>query len=56
MAAKLGLEQQTVKKWRRRFMEQRGAGLRDEPRTIEDARIEAVIVRTLESCAEHATH
>ncbi|WFU45253.1 hypothetical protein QA640_37765 [Bradyrhizobium sp. CB82] len=41
-------------------MEQRIAGLHDEPRsggrTIDDARIEAVIVRTLESCPENATH
>jgi transposase len=52
VAAKLGLERGTVGKWRRRFVEQRVAGLHDEPRsgaprTIDDARIEAVIVRTL---------
>jgi Homeodomain-like domain len=51
----------SVGKWRRRFMEQRVAGLHDEPRsgaprTIDDARIEDVIVRTLESCPENATH
>jgi transposase len=61
VAAKLGRDRQTVGKWRRRFMEQRVAGLHDEPRsgaprTIDDARIEAVIVRTLESCPENATH
>jgi len=61
VATKLGLDRQTVGKWRRRFMEQRVAGLHDEPRsgaprTIDDARIEAVIVRTLESCPENATH
>ncbi|MDA9483387.1 endonuclease DDE [Bradyrhizobium sp. CCBAU 11445] len=61
VAAKLGLDRQTVGKWRRRFTEQRVAGLHDEPRsgaprTIDDARIEAVIVRTLESCPENATH
>jgi hypothetical protein len=44
----------TVGKWRRRFAERRLEGLRDEPRsgtprTVEDARIEAVIVRTLET-------
>ncbi|MEY9460371.1 hypothetical protein ABH973_000784 [Bradyrhizobium ottawaense] len=44
-----------------RFVEQRVAGRHDEPRsggprTIDDARIEAVIVRTLESCPENATH
>src|SRR4051812_17523989 len=52
VAARLGLDRQTVGKWRRRFLEHRLDGLRDEPRsgtprTIEDARIEAVIVRTL---------
>lgn len=61
VAAKLGLGRQTVGKWRRRFIEQRVAGLHDEPRsgaprTINDARIEAVIVRTLESCPENAIH
>src|SRR6516165_4768733 len=61
VAAKLGLDRQTVGKWRRRFVEHRVAGLHDEPRsgaprTIDDARIEAVIVRTLESCPENATH
>ena len=50
MAAKLGLDRQTVGKWRRRFMEQRVAGCATSrasgaPRTIDDARIEAVIVR-----------
>ncbi|WP_439397031.1 IS630 family transposase [Bradyrhizobium sp. PMVTL-01] len=60
VAAKLDLERGTVGKWRR-FVEQRVAGLHDEPRsgaprTINDARIEAVIVRTLESCPENATH
>ncbi|MCP3475755.1 helix-turn-helix domain-containing protein [Bradyrhizobium sp. CCGUVB1N3] len=61
VTAKLGLDRQTLGKWRRRFMEQRVAGLHDEPRsgaprTIDDARIEAVIVRTLESWPESATH
>jgi len=61
VAAKLGLERGTVGKWRQRFVEQSVAGLHDEPRsgaprTIDDARIEAVIVRTLESCPENATH
>src|SRR5690606_2276414 len=60
VAAQLGLERQTVGKWRRRFIEQRGEGLRDgrrsgAPRTIEDARIEAVSVRALESLADGAT-
>jgi transposase len=55
------LDRQTVGKWRRRFVEHRVDGLRDEPRsgaprTIDDARIEAVIVRTLESLPPDATH
>ena len=61
VAAKLGLDRQTVGKWRRRFVERRVDGLHDEPRsgaprTIDDARIEAVIVKTLENCPENATH
>jgi transposase len=61
IAARLGLDRQTVGKWRRRFLEHRLDGLRDEPRsgtprTIDDARIEAVIVRTLESVPPDATH
>jgi transposase len=61
VAAQLGLDKKTVSKWRRRFVEQRIDGLHDQPRsgaprTIEDARIEAVIVRTLESLPEGATH
>jgi transposase len=61
IAARLGLDRQTVGKWRRRFLEHRLDGLRDEPRsgtprTIEDARIEAVIVRTLETLPPDATH
>lgn len=61
VAARLGLDRQTVGKWRRRFIEQRMDGLHDEPRsgtprTIDDARIEAVIVRTLESLPPDATH
>ncbi|WP_246709738.1 helix-turn-helix domain-containing protein [Bradyrhizobium sp. 6(2017)] len=61
VAAKLGLGRSTVGKWRRRFVEQRVDGLHDEPRsgaprTVDDVRIEAMIVRTLESCPENATH
>jgi transposase len=61
VAADLRIDQTTVGKWRRRFAEQRMDGLQDEPRsgtprTIEDARIEAVIVRTLESLPPDATH
>src|SRR5271154_3728461 len=61
IAAKLGLDKTTVGKWRRRFVEQRVDGLRDEPRsgaprTIADERIEAIIVQTLESLPADATH
>jgi transposase len=61
VAADLQIDQTTVGKWRRRFAEHRIDGLRDEPRsgtprTIDDARIEAVIVRTLESVPTDATH
>jgi transposase len=61
VAADLQIDQTTVGKWRRRFAEHRIDGLRDEPRsgtprTIDDARVEAVIVRTLESVPADATH
>jgi transposase len=61
VAARLAVDPETVSKWRRRFAEHRLEGLRDEPRsgtprTIEDARIEAVIVRTLETVPADATH
>src|SRR5580658_7757746 len=61
VATRLHVDQGTVGKWRRRFAEQRLDGLRDEPRsgaprTVDDARIEAVIVRTLESTPSAATH
>jgi transposase len=61
VAARLGIDPDTVSKWRRRFAEHRLEGLWDEPRsgtprTIEDARIEAVIVRTLETKPADATH
>ena len=61
VAARLRIAKGTVGKWRRRFVEHRLDGLRDEPRsgaprTIEDAHIEAVIVKTLESVPANATH
>src|SRR5690606_30304152 len=48
-------------KWRKRFMAKRLEGLHDEPRpgtprTITDDRVEAVIVRTLETKPPDATH
>jgi transposase len=61
VAARLRVAKGTVGKWRRRFVAHRLDGLHDElrsgaPRTIEDVRIEAVIVKTLESAPENATH
>jgi transposase len=51
----------TVGKWRRRFIADRVAGLMDEPRPgaprqVTDEQVEDVIVRTLESTPEGATH
>lgn len=52
---------QTVSKWRARFVEQRLDGLLDAPRpgaprSIDDARVDAVIAKTLESVPAGATH
>jgi transposase len=52
---------QTVWKWRRRFVERGLDGLLDEPRPgvprkIDDAKVESVIVQTLESQPPGATH
>jgi transposase len=51
----------TVGKWRSRFIEDRVTGLMDEPRPgaprkITDEQVEDVIVRTLETTPEGATH
>jgi transposase len=61
VAAELRVTPQTVGKWRRRFVRERLAGLSDEyrsgsPRTVSDAVVEEVIVRTLETQPAHATH
>lgn len=61
VAARLRVAPQTVSKWRARFVEQRLDGLLHAPRpgaprTIDDARVDAVIVRTLESAPAGATH
>jgi transposase len=61
VADRLGINQATVGKWRRRFVADRLDGLFDEPRpgaprTITDDMVEAVIVKTLEEKPKDATH
>lgn len=61
VAARQRVTQQTVSKWRARFVEYRLDGLLDAPRpgaprTIDDARVDAVVAKTLESVPEGATH
>ena len=61
IAARLSVDHTTVRKWRTRFARDRLEGLLDEPRpgrprTVSDARVEEVIVKTLETTPKHATH
>ena len=61
VAARLGVDRNTVGKWRRRFTERRLDGLHDEPRpgkprTVSDDDVERVIVKTLEEKPANATH
>jgi transposase len=61
VAQRLGIHRGTVRKWRARFAEDRLDGLLDEPRpgrprTVSDAQVEEVIVKTLESTPKDATH
>jgi transposase len=61
VAARLGVNQSTVSKWRSRFVARRLEGLHDEPRpgaprTISDEDVERVIVKTLEETPRDATH
>jgi transposase len=61
VARRLRVTPATVGKWRRRFIERRTAGLLDDPRPgaprkITDARVEDVIIRTLESKPKGASH
>jgi len=61
IAAELGVGRPMVTKWRSRFAEGRLDALVDEPRpgrprTISDAQVEEVIVKTLEATPKDATH
>ncbi len=61
VAERLGLHRDTVGRWRRRFVARRLDGLHDEPRpgaprTISDADVERVLVKTLETTPRDATH
>ena len=61
VAAECGVSTATVGKWRRRFCELRLDGLSDDPRpgrpaTITAKQVEEVLVATLESTPENATH
>lgn len=61
VAGKLDVNQATVGKWRRRFLEKRLDGLVDEPRPgtprkITDDDVEWVVVKTLEDKPVDATH
>jgi transposase len=61
IAEQLGVQRNTVAKWRSRFLEHRLDGLTDEPRPgqprkVSDAKVEEVIVKTLETTPMGATH
>jgi len=61
VARRRRVSKQMVGKWRQRFVRRRVAGLLDEPRcgaprTVQDDKVDAVIVRTLESTPRDATH
>lgn len=61
IAERLGVTRPMVTKWRNRFAEHRLDGLVDEPRpgrprTVTDAQVEEVIVKTLENAPKDATH
>lgn len=60
IAERLGIAHASARKWRNRFAEHRLDGLVDEPRpgrprTVTDAQVEEVIVKTLETAPKDAT-
>ena len=61
VAARLRVDRRTVARWRGRFLELRLDGLADDPRpgvprSITDAQVEDVVVRTLEEAPEGSAH
>ncbi len=61
IAADLALDPATVSKWRNRFLRDRVEGLYDRPRSgaprrIDDDKVEALVLDTLERRPEGATH
>jgi transposase len=61
VAAELGVNEKTVSKWRRRFVERRLGGLADQPRpgvprTVLDEKVEEIVRRTIEEQPLGATH
>src|SRR5882762_6766546 len=61
VAAALGVDRNTVGRWRSRFLQRRLDGLLDEsrpgaPRRVSDEQVERVIVTTLETTPKDATH
>lgn len=61
VAERLGVSRPTVGKWRSRFLEHRLDGLVDDPRpgrpaTVTAEQVEEIVVATLESTPENATH
>lgn len=61
VAAQLSVTDETVRKWRTRFLADRLDGLCDEPRPgaprkVTDDQVEAVVVKTLTETPENSTH
>jgi len=61
VALRIRVTRQTVWKWRNRFLGRRFEGLLDElcpgaPRKVDDAKVEALIAKTLHDRPRNATH